>query len=139
MQKNWNRRHNLVILDEAMLIDMLHPVFPGRQIVEAEILTAGLCNTNYKLRISGRADPFVLRLYIRSKAACQKDYEIFSLVQERVPVPELFYVDSEGSRYETAYAVMKWVDGMLFSDVIAAGNAADTIDCAYAVGQTLAH
>ena len=139
MQKNWNRRHDFVTIDEQTLTTMLQPLFPGKQVIEAELLTAGLCNTNYKIKVSGLADAFVLRLYIRDRAACQKDYDIFNLIQKRVPVPELLYVDSESSHYTTAYAVMKWVDGTLLSDVIATGNQADITDCAYAVGKTLAH
>ncbi len=132
------RRHDFVLLNEATLNAMLQPVFPGKRVVEVELLTAGLCNTNYKIRVSDLADTFVLRLYIRDRAACQKDYDIFNLVRKRVPVPELLYVDRDGSRYDTAYAVMKWVDGTLLSDVIATGNTADSIGCAYAVGTTLA-
>jgi hypothetical protein len=44
---------------------------------EAELLTAGLCNTNYKIKVADLADTFVLRLYIRDRNACQKDYDIF--------------------------------------------------------------
>ncbi|HEY5004557.1 MAG TPA: phosphotransferase [Ktedonobacteraceae bacterium] len=139
MQKDWNRRHDFALLDDITLNAMLQPVFPGKRVVEAELLTAGLCNTNYKIKVSDLADTFVLRLYIRDRAACQKDYDIFSLVQGRVPVPELLYVDRDGSRYNTAYAVMKWVDGTLLSDVMATGNTADITECAYAAGTTLAH
>ena len=118
---------------------MLQPVFPGKQVVEAELLTAGLCNTNYKIKVSDLADTFVLRLYIRDRTACQKDYDIFNLVQKRVPVPKLLYIDHDSSHYDTAYTVMKWVDGILLSDVIATGNIADITECAYVVGTTLAH
>ena len=137
-EKDWNGRHDFVLLNEATLNAMLQPVFPGKRVVEVEMFTAGLCNTNYKIRVSDLADTFILRLYIRDRAACQKDYDIFNLVRKRVPVPELLYVDRDGSRYDTAYAVMKWVDGTLLSDVIATGNTADSIGCAYAVGTTLA-
>ena len=139
MQKNWNRRHNFIELNKPTLTAMLQPVFPGKQVVEVELLTSGLCNTNYKIKVSDLADIFVLRLYIRNRAACQKDYDIFNRVQNRVPVPELLYVDSEGLRHNIAYAIMKWVDGTLLSDVIAAGNSVNITGCAYSVGQTLAH
>jgi aminoglycoside phosphotransferase (APT) family kinase protein len=139
MQKDWNRRHDFALLDEPTLNAMLQPVFPGKRAVEAELLTAGLCNTNYKIKVADLADTFVLRLYIRDRAACQKDYDIFNLVRRRVPVPELLYIDRDGSHYATAYAVMKWVDGTLLSDVIATGNTADITECAYAAGTTLAH
>ncbi len=139
MQKDWNRRHDFVALDEPTMASMIQPVFPGKQITEVELLTAGLCNTNYKIKLAGLTDAFVLRLYIRDRAACQKDYDIFNLIQTRMPVPELLYIDSDGARYDTAYAVMRWVDGTLLSDIIATGRLVDSTDCAYDVGRTLAH
>ena len=138
MQKGWSRRHDFVALDKSTLTTLLQPAFPGKQVVEAELLAAGLCNTNYKIKVSDLSDAFVLRLYIHNRSACQKDYDIFNLVHNHVLVPELLYADSEGSHYDTPYAIMKWVDGVLLSDVIANGNSTDILSCAYATGKTLA-
>ncbi|HEV2655255.1 MAG TPA: aminoglycoside phosphotransferase family protein [Ktedonobacteraceae bacterium] len=138
MQKDWQRQHDFVMLDEATLNAMLQPAFPGKSIKSAELLTSGLCNTNYKIHLSDTVGAFVLRLYTRDRAACQKDYDLFNLVHERVPVPELLYVDAAGERYAMAYAVMRWVDGVLLSDIISAGDPAQMAACAYAAGTTLA-
>ena len=138
MQEGWKRRHDFLMLDEATLNAMLQPAFPGKRVTSAELLTSGLCNTNYKIRLSGLDDAFVLRLYIRDRAACQKDYDLFNLVHERVPVPDLLYAESDGTHYEMAYAVMRWVDGTLLSEIIAAGNTSQMIACAYDAGKTLA-
>jgi aminoglycoside phosphotransferase (APT) family kinase protein len=138
MQKNWQRRYDFVELDAPTLTSMLQPAFPGKSVIEAEPLTTGLCNTNYKIKVSDIADTFVLRLYIRDPTACQKDCDIFNLVHNRVPVPELLYADVEGERFDTAYSVMKWVDGILLSDIISAGDVSQMIACAYAAGTTLA-
>src|SRR6266536_2310917 len=138
MQKNWQRRYDFVALDEATLNAMLQPAFPGKSVTAAELLTSGLRNTNYKVRLSGMEDTFVLRLYVRDRAACQKDYDLFNLLHKRVPVPELLYVDIAGERYATAYAVMRWVDGVLLSDIITAGDTAQMTACAYAAGTALA-
>jgi aminoglycoside phosphotransferase (APT) family kinase protein len=138
MQKDWQRQHNFILLDEATLNAMLQPAFPGKSVLSIELLTSGLCNTNYKIRLSGIKDAFVLRLYVRDRAACQKDYDLFNLLHDRVPVPELLYVDAAGERYEMAYAVMRWVDGVLLSDIITTGDPAQMAACAYAVGTALA-
>ncbi len=138
MQKDWQRRYDFVELDEATLHAMLQPAFPGKIVIATQLLTSGLCNTNYKVWLSGITGAFVLRLYVRDRAACQKDYDLFNLVHDRVPVPELLYADVAGERYETAYAVMRWVDGILLSDVIAAGDTSHMAACAYAAGTTLA-
>lgn len=138
MQKDWQRRHDFIMLDEATLNMLLQPAFPGKSVTSVELLTSGLCNTNYKIRIADKEDAFVLRLYVRDRAACQKDHDLFNLVHDRVPVPEVLYVDAAGERYEIAYAVMRWVDGILLSDIITAGDPAQMAACAYAAGTTLA-
>lgn len=135
MEENWGRRHDFVTLEDGRIADLLQPVFPGKSVVSAQLLTEGHCNTNYKIQISGLDDAFVLRLYIRDRAACQKDRDIFNLVQDRVPIAELLYANSEA---EVPYAVMKWVDGVLLSDVLASGEALAIAECAYAAGTTLA-
>ncbi len=138
MQKDWQRRHNFILLDDTTLNAMLQPAFPGKSVTSIELLTSGLCNTNYKIRLSGIQDAFVLRLYVRDRAACQKDYDLFNLVYDHVPMPELLYVDVAGERYKTSYAVMRWVDGVLLSDIITAGDPVQMAACAYAAGTTLA-
>jgi len=136
MEEDWGRRHDFVALEEATLTSMLQPVFPGKSVVSAQLLTEGHCNTNYKIRVSGLDDAFVLRLYIRDRTACQKDRDILGLVQERVPIAHLLYADTE---HDVPYAVMKWVDGVLLSDILATGEVAEIADCAYAAGATLAN
>lgn len=138
MEKDWGRRHEFVALEEDVLTSLLQPAFPGRKIVSAELLTAGHCNTNYKIQVSDLNDTFVLRIYVRDREAIQKDWDIFHLVQESVPIPELLYADLHGTEYNKPYAIMKWVDGILLSDVMAQEKSDDIIACGYDVGAVLA-
>lgn len=138
MSQRWERRHAFVSVDTSMLNSMLQPAFPGKQVTSAQLLTEGYCNTNYKITVSGFAEAFVLRLYVRDHAACQKEVDIFNLVKESVPVPELLYADCDGLQYDRAYSVSTWVDGVLLSDILAEGNETDIAEAAYAVGTTLA-
>lgn len=138
MEKDWGRRHDFVAVEEDILTSLLQPVFPGRKVLTAELLTEGHCNTNYKIRVSDLNDAFVLRIYARNREALQKDWDIFNLVQEDVPIAELLFADLHGTHYDTPYAIMKWVDGILLSDVMATGNADDIVACAYDLGAVLA-
>jgi aminoglycoside phosphotransferase (APT) family kinase protein len=138
MEKDWGRVHELVALEENVLTSLLQPAFPGRKIVSSEILTAGHCNTNYKIRLSDLNDAFVLRIYVRDQEAIQKDWDIFHLVQESVPIPELLYADLHGTEYDKPYAIMKWVDGLLLSEVMAQEKSDDIAACGYDVGAVLA-
>jgi len=138
MEKDWGRLHEFVALEEDVLTSLLQPAFPGRKIVSAELLTAGHCNTNYKIQVSGFNDAFVLRIYVRNSEAIQKDWDIFHLVQESVPIPELLYADLDCSHYDKPYAIMKWVDGSLLSDIMAREETSDIVACGYDVGAVLA-
>jgi hypothetical protein len=132
MEQNWERRHPFVALEEQTIASMLHPVFPGKQLASFELLTACKCNTNYTFTFAGSNERFVLRIYVRDKQACQKDSDLFQLIHKHVPVPELLYthisnqhtnhLDPRDSTTIT-YSVMKWVDGELFSDVLAQQDA----------------
>src|SRR5579859_6070999 len=139
MQNNWSRRYDFVALETNELVSMLHPVFPGRQITSVELLTAGLVNTNYKIRVSGLDEAFVLRIYLRDHEACSRDRAIFEMVEDSVPVPKLLYTHTAGDMNHTAYAVMEWVDGVLLSDVLAMRDDIAITECAYNVGMTLAN
>ncbi len=117
---------------------MLQPAFPGRSVTSVELLTAGKCNTNYKIQVAGLDDAFVLRIYTRDRAACQKDVDILALVQERVPVPEMLYSHTGDNAEDTTYAVTTWADGVLLSDVMVASDVTALAACAYEAGKTLA-
>jgi len=139
MQQNWGRRHDFVVLNRAELTRMLEPVFPSKHVLSAELLTAGNCNTNYKITIAGLDEAFVLRIYVRDTEASQRDYHIFKLVEKCVPVPEMLYVHQGSTSDDLTYTVMRWVDGTLLSDILAAGDVPTIAACAYAVGNILAN
>src|SRR5258708_617604 len=139
MAKDWARRHEFVGLDVATLTTMVQPIFPGKKVVAAQLLTEGFVNTNYKIMLSGFDTPFVLRLYVHDSAACQKDIDLFNLVKEHVPMPEIFYADVDGTRHSATYAVMQWIDGVLLSEVLNSGNTQEISAVAYATGSTLAN
>jgi aminoglycoside phosphotransferase (APT) family kinase protein len=139
MEDGWGRRHDFAEMDESAINSLLAPAFPGKRLVAAELLTAGRCNTNYKIRVSGIEEALVLRLYTRDHAACHKDWDILNLVRDRVAVPEMLYAQFDHDHAELpVYSVMKWVDGTLLSDVLATQNVDTIVACAYQTGSTLA-
>lgn len=138
MQKDWERRYDFVALEADQLNAFLFPVFSDKRVTSVELLTSGLVNTNYKIRVAGFDEAFVLRFYVRDPAACSRDRAIFELVQATVPVPELLYAHPSTSEDELSYVVMKWVDGVLLSEVMAAREETALAECAYDTGKTLA-
>ncbi|MDQ6661614.1 MAG: aminoglycoside phosphotransferase family protein [Chloroflexota bacterium] len=138
MLDNIERRYPLLALDDTTITAMLSPLFPQRQLVSVEALSGGLINTNYKIRLTGLDEPFVLRIYMRDRAACEKEAALFSLIQKTVPVPEVLYADTEGREYEQPYVVMKWVDGVPLSKALSSGNNEEIQELAASVGAVLA-
>ncbi|HLQ30869.1 MAG TPA: aminoglycoside phosphotransferase family protein [Ktedonobacteraceae bacterium] len=126
MQDGWERRHQFITLDIPTITDMLRPVLPGKKVVSATPLDGGLVNTNYKLSIAGLDEAYVLRIYARDHQACRKEVDIFRLVHDRVPVPEVLYADTEGARYGSPYTLTKWVEGIMLSKILAGANTADS-------------
>src|ERR1700730_12240197 len=119
MQKDWGRLHNFVALSTTQLATMLQPALPGQHVTSLELLTAGHCNTNYKITVSGQTETFVLRIYTRNQTACQKDVDIFGLVGKGHLIPEIIYADPHAQHHDQPYSIMRWVDGVLLSDVMA--------------------
>src|SRR2546430_14434143 len=106
MEQDWGRRHDFVALDESAITSLLQPVFPGKSLASAELLTAGKVNTNYKITISGIDEPFVLRIHVRDRMAGERDFNIFQLVQKRVPVPQILYITMGIAHGAIAYTVL---------------------------------
>jgi aminoglycoside phosphotransferase (APT) family kinase protein len=139
MEQDWDRRYDFITLEDDMITSMLQPVFPGRTLASAELLTAGKCNTNYKITVAGLSEPFVLRLHVRDRTSGEKDFNIFQLVKERVPVPRILYTGVSSEPEAIPYTVMSWVDGVLFSDILASKDETAIAECAYDSGITLAN
>ena len=138
MKDNWERSYPFVRLDLPTLTELAQPLWPGRAVVHADLLTAGLANTNYKVMVSGYDTPFVIRVYTRDSAACRKEVDIYNLIHDRVPLPDILYADVDGRRYERPYAITSWVDGVMLDRALAHGSAEDVASVAHATGAVLA-
>lgn len=138
-QHGWERRYPHVELDAATLAAMLQPALPGHAIAEAEPLSGGLANTNYRVRLAGMQSPVVLRVYTRDPAACRYEVDLHRLVCERVPVADVLYADCKGTVCGRPYMVTRWVEGAKLDALLAeVEDAAEVGSMAVAVGETLA-
>jgi Ser/Thr protein kinase RdoA (MazF antagonist) len=135
MQQGWERRYPFLELGREALGRLLRRGFPGARVLEAEPLTAGLRNTNYRVRLLGRAEPVVVRLYTADPAACRREVALTTLVRSSVPVPEVLYADP---RADPPLAVLRWIEGVKLDDLLRSGDAADVQAAAFAAGTVLA-
>lgn len=134
----WTRRHAFVALDDRELAAMLRPLFGERRVESAEPLTGGFVNTNYRVRLAGLDDAFVLRSYVRDAGACQRERDIIARVRGSVPVAEVLYADTRGEAFGRPYAVMRWMEGVTLDQLLARPAEADPVAIAACLARTLA-
>jgi hypothetical protein len=72
VEQGWPRRHPLLELDRDAIRSLL-----GSAVLEAEVLTGGRRNTNYRLRMADEPRPVVLRLYTADPAACAREVALW--------------------------------------------------------------
>ncbi|GIP38974.1 hypothetical protein J31TS4_22540 [Paenibacillus sp. J31TS4] len=138
MKENWERT-NSELLELAETQQLAEAAFgPEAQVVEAERLGEGFSNTNYKLRLQGHADPYVLRLYRSGPETAEKERAIARLVEERVPTARFVYLDSSGTHRERPWAILEWKRGTLLKEVLKSGDEEEKEQAAVSVGEVLA-
>ncbi len=137
-EQQWERRTPTVALDLDAVSRMIAPVFAPRDAVSAQLLSGGLANTNYKVRIAGMRESFVLRLYTRDPHACRTEVDLYALVQDHVPMPAIYYADVEGELMGTPYTLRAWVEGTPLAELLSTGGKQELEGAGYYAGRVLA-
>tara|TARA_B100001564_G_scaffold349709_1_gene353158 strand:+ start:457 stop:864 length:408 start_codon:yes stop_codon:yes gene_type:complete len=99
------------------------------------IISGGCANLNIKIRFKNSNDPFLLRLYLRDKEAALKEQNIYKMVGDTIPVPEVLCVGNTGNY---RYALTNFVKGITLRDAILNGNVEELSDVIYETGRLLA-
>jgi aminoglycoside phosphotransferase (APT) family kinase protein len=132
-------------LDE--LSHLVEPAFPGRQVLEFEVLTAGLANTNIRFRLRGDGVSYVLRLHTRDAASAQRELELMTHLSSdavssselaTIPRAPLVYSDPGPQRGECPYAIWGFVEGTLLQELFTSLGPTELVDVAGACGRVLA-
>src|ERR1700680_4008796 len=110
VEEGWQRRHPHVLLDREAMRSLL-----GVAVLDSEVLSGGLRNTNYKLRLAGEEPPAVLRLYTAEAAACAREVALMRLVGERVPVPRVLSADPTA---DPPWALFEWINSERFDRML---------------------
>jgi aminoglycoside phosphotransferase (APT) family kinase protein len=126
------------VIPQQQIVKILSNALPKHRLESFEPLTGGTRNLNYLLHLQGAEDRFVLRIYIRDRASCQKEIDLNRLVCGQIPVPEILYADPTGEGYIGPYMLKRYVDGVTFQVLKAEGSSQDVAEGAYCIGATLA-
>lgn len=94
---------------------LIQPFAAGARVVEAVPLGGGLRNTNYRLRLSSRPEPVVLRLFSADPSACPREAALARLVGAHVPVPTVLHSEPDA---EPPWNIVTWMEGERFDQVL---------------------
>ncbi|OME88602.1 MULTISPECIES: phosphotransferase family protein [Paenibacillus] len=139
MKEGWERAVPPMQLDITQIHDIISPVFPGKKVATAERIGTGLSNTNYKIRLEGSAEPYVLRLFRKGREIAEKELAIIRRVRQTVPVADYIYADMSCGVFDKPWAIMEWKEGGLLRDVMRDGSEQDLVAAAASAGRTLAN
>ena len=121
-----------------MIERMLAAAFPGRRVLAAEPLAGGLRNTNLKVELDGSPSPLVLRIYRHDPVLCQKELDLFRLLDGRVPIPQIVHAEPAGLDGLPPFTVHLYIEGITLRELKRTGDRKALAQAAYSAGETLA-
>ncbi|MDA0782461.1 MAG: aminoglycoside phosphotransferase family protein [Proteobacteria bacterium] len=135
LKSNWEKTNEYTDVDEKIIKQAIQNACPEKTLASYSIISGGCANLNVKIRFKDSNDPFLLRLYLRDKEAALKEQNIYKMVGDKIPVPEVLCVGNTGSY---RYALTNFVSGITLRDTILHENAEELSDAIYETGSLLA-
>ena len=116
---------------------LLAPWRGERSVLDVEVLAGGIMNWNYRFRLAGSAERFVLRFYDRMPASCAKETRLLELLRDDVPVPHVLFVAPDGANGRPPFCVLEWIDGISLRELRRRGDDRGVADASYDAGRLL--
>ena len=135
LKLNWERGNPSVILSQKEVERVVMDYVP-LGVSSFELFSKGCANTNYKVVLSD-GTALVLRVYTRDPGCLTREYKIHELIQEKVPVPRFLHMNNDKELIPHPFAIMEFVEGFLFRDLILEGDQAAIESCGYHAGNIL--
>jgi fructokinase len=126
-------------LPVAQLERLVHTVFPGCRVLNVKLLTDGLRNANFKLRLSVAPELIVLRIYAHDPSICQKEVDLIRLIGASVPVAEVIHAEPLG--WEDIFPPLmltRYTEGITFRELARSAYREAVAQAEYSTGETLA-
>lgn len=134
-KQNWEKTNQRIFIPSERLQKMVALAYPTHTLLQHEIIAGGCANLNIKIEISDKERPFILRIYLRDKAAAFREQKLASLLQKMIPIPEVYFI---GDQEEYRFAIVEYCEGITLRDFLLSNQAHDTVEIMSEVGQLLA-
>jgi len=137
LKTHWERYKTHFPIDNKTVATLVKP-YAETKITNFILLSEGCVNSNYKVEFE-IGPPVVLRIYLREKDSLQIEIALHQLLNDQLPIPEMFYSDASCTLIEHPYAIMEFLDGELMRNVILSKNETAIKDCTFSAGVYLDH
>lgn len=136
MKAGWERSNELIIPSIEMVRTILQPYLKERFVIQIQPLSGGLNNSNIKITTNSH-ESFVLRIYSKNSKGIEVERKILNLLNNKVPVPQVLFIDSSRSVLEYPFLILSWVNGTQLSVMMDEKNKTRIPGIGSAVGESL--
>ncbi len=136
LKQQWERYKEHITLSRNEIETVIAPTIPD-QIVTIELLAEGCANSNFKISFL-KHKPVVLRVYTREASSLTREYDLFRLLEHKIPIAQFLSIDASQKSIEYPYAISSYVDGKSMRDVVLDGNEKAIRQCCLDAGRQLA-
>lgn len=136
LKLNWERQGSQEKLSKEQ-IEAAMAAYTSKAVEYFELLSNGCANTNYKVILSDGSS-LILRIYTRDREALHRERAIHELVKGQIPVPAFLFTNEAKEIFPYPYAILEYVEGILFRDLILQDNKEGVESCGYNAGVYLA-
>lgn len=114
-KNNWEKTAQQLQISGHTIQAMVELSLPEKKLASYEVISGGCANLNIKINLVNEQKPFILRIYVRDKAAAYREQKLAQLLKEAVPLPDIYFIgDCEGYRY----AITEYMSGMSLRDLL---------------------
>ena len=114
LKAGWERSNELILPNIEIIRNILKPFLKEKVIIQIQPLSGGLNNSNIKITTDTN-ESFVLRIYSKNSLSIEVERKILNLLKEKVPVPQVLYIDSSCSVLNYPFLILSWVNGTQLS------------------------
>ena len=137
-ESRWFRPEPRRTLPAHLLKQIAGRAFPSCKVVDVLPLADGLRNANFRLQFDSLPTFVVLRIYEHHPSLCRKEVDLFNLIKDFVPTPELIHAEPDGLDGLPPFVLMRYIEGVAFGELKRSGDIASISEAAFSAGQTLA-
>ena len=131
-KSNWEKVNLRSYLSDQIILDMLRTYCDD--VKSTSILMGGCANINIRFDRHCSDVPMILRVYLRDNESVYREQKISSLLSEKLPAPEFYYV---GEYAGFTFAIIECLPGQTLRDLLLKGNSPDISDIMFKVGRIL--